>query len=366
MCAVPGGDEGYRNLIRMHTSLDVDAGRRSTAPGTPRSSGSTRRSWSSPGRDPRRRRPRRRAWPRCAPTRRCSSPRASEVFEKAAAQPRPRQRGRAAWFGRLPRAACVILEMPAHEEDHRRIAYYRPPAMDGSRPGQYYVNTSDPHDAAALRGRGARLPRGGAGPPPPDRDRPGAARACRTSGATSGPTAFVEGWGLYTERLADEMGLYSRRPRPDRRCCRSTPGGRAGSSSTPACTRWAGRASRRSTSCSSTRALAANNIANEVDRYIVLPGQALAYKIGQLEILRLCGPRRSAGWATAFDIRAFHDAVLSDGALPLPTLAEVVYAWADDAVAAPARWPSTNGSRPRADDPRRRHGCPLAPTARPG
>ena len=70
-------------------------------------------------------------------------------------------------------------------------------------------------------------------------------------------------------------------------------------------------------------ALGTNNIANEVDRYIVWPGQALAYKTGQLEILRLRDEAREA-MGPAFDIRAFHDAVLGGGALPLGTLREVV------------------------------------------
>jgi uncharacterized protein (DUF885 family) len=70
-------------------------------------------------------------------------------------------------------------------------------------------------------------------------------------------------------------------------------------------------------------ALAPDNIANEVDRYIAWPGQALAYKLGQLEILRLRAAARERLGA-GFDIRAFHDAVLSQGALPLTTLAAVV------------------------------------------
>jgi uncharacterized protein (DUF885 family) len=70
-------------------------------------------------------------------------------------------------------------------------------------------------------------------------------------------------------------------------------------------------------------ALAANNIANEVDRYIVWPGQALAYKIGQLEILRLRAEARATR-GSGFDIRVFHDAVLGNGAVALGTLRELV------------------------------------------
>ena len=74
-------------------------------------------------------------------------------------------------------------------------------------------------------------------------------------------------------------------------------------------------------------ALAPNNIANEVDRYIVMPGQALAYKMGQLELLRLRDEAR-ATLGDRFDIRGFHDAVLGNGAIALPTLRGVVEAWA--------------------------------------
>jgi uncharacterized protein (DUF885 family) len=75
-------------------------------------------------------------------------------------------------------------------------------------------------------------------------------------------------------------------------------------------------------------ALAPNNIANEVDRYIVMPGQALAYKLGQLELLRLRAWAREQLGA-AFDIRAFHDTALGSGALALPALRGVVAAWVD-------------------------------------
>ena len=73
-------------------------------------------------------------------------------------------------------------------------------------------------------------------------------------------------------------------------------------------------------------ALAPNNVANEVDRYISMPGQALAYKLGQLELLRLRAAAREALGAR-FDIRRFHDAVLTEGALPLPALGGVLAAW---------------------------------------
>jgi uncharacterized protein (DUF885 family) len=73
-------------------------------------------------------------------------------------------------------------------------------------------------------------------------------------------------------------------------------------------------------------ALGENNIVNEVDRYIVWPGQALAYKIGQLEILRLRDEARTRLGA-AFDIKDFHDTVLGSGAVSLPVLRDVVADW---------------------------------------
>ena len=73
-------------------------------------------------------------------------------------------------------------------------------------------------------------------------------------------------------------------------------------------------------------ALGPNNIANEVDRYIVLPGQALAYKLGQLEMLRLRAEAQGR-IGDRFDIRGFHDALLGSGAVTLPILRAVVEAW---------------------------------------
>ena len=80
-------------------------------------------------------------------------------------------------------------------------------------------------------------------------------------------------------------------------------------------------------------ALAPNNIANEVDRYIVMPGQALAYKTGQLEMLRLRAEAQ-ARLGARFDIRAFHDTVLGNGAIPLTLLRGVVEGWTDRASSA--------------------------------
>jgi uncharacterized protein (DUF885 family) len=142
-----------------------------------------------------------------------------------------------------------------------------------------------------------------------------------------GSTAFSEGWALYTERLSDEMGLYS--SDMDRFGILSFDAWRAGRLVVDTGMHALGWTRREAIDFLKRHsALGENNIANEVDRYIVWPGQALAYKVGQLEIARLrrlaeehLGPR--------FDIKAFHDTVLGSGAVSLPVLRGLVDDWLD-------------------------------------
>ena len=137
-------------------------------------------------------------------------------------------------------------------------------------------------------------------------------------------TAYVEGWGLYTERLADEMGIYS--GDVDRLGMLSFDAWRACRLVVDTGMHAMGWSRDRAIGFMLEHsALAQNNIVNEVDRYLGLPGQALAYKVGQLAIRRLRG-EAEARLGSAFDIRAFHDAVLTHGPLPLGTLAEAVTA----------------------------------------
>jgi uncharacterized protein (DUF885 family) len=235
-----------------------------------------------------------------------------------------------AFFGRLPVAPCVVVPMGPHEEEHGTIAYYREPAPDGSRPGQFYLNLARPetrrrYEAEALAyheavpGHHLQIAIQQELPAMPEFRR------------HLGVTAFVEGWGLYTERLADEMGLYS------------SDLSRLGVLSFDA---W--RASRLVVDTglhalgwtrdqaiaymTEHTALAANNIANEIDRYIGLPGQALAYKTGQLEVLRLRSAAQTRLGAR-FDIRGFHDVLLGSGAVPLTTMAELVDGWVETELA---------------------------------
>ncbi|MCJ7711750.1 MAG: DUF885 domain-containing protein, partial [Chloroflexi bacterium] len=146
-----------------------------------------------------------------------------------------------------------------------------------------------------------------------------------------GPTAFFEGWGLYTERLADEMGLYT--GDLDRIGVLSFDAWRAARLVVDTGMHALGWPRDHAiTFMHEHTALASDNIANEVDRYIVMPGQALAYKTGQLELLRLRAEARER-LGPAFDIRGFHDVVLGSGALPLVTLRDVVSAWVEERAA---------------------------------
>jgi uncharacterized protein (DUF885 family) len=229
-----------------------------------------------------------------------------------------------AWFGRQPRALCEVRPIPAHAQEHQTLAYYTWPTLDGGRPGCFWINLHAPetrprYDAEALAFHEAV---------------PGhhlqIAIAQELDGLpvfqrNLGPTAFAEGWGLYTERLSDEMGLYT--SDLDRFGILSFDAWRAGRLVVDTGMHALGWS--RSDAIAYLHdhtALGDNNIANEVDRYIVWPGQALAYKIGQLEILRLRAEAKAA-LGERFDIRAFHDVVLGSGAVPLGTLGELVRDW---------------------------------------
>jgi len=225
------------------------------------------------------------------------------------------------WFGRLPEAPCEVVVIPAHEEKHTTIAYYRQPAADGSRPGQYYVNTYAPetrprYEAETLAfhesipGHHLQLAIMQELTELPDFRR------------FNGSTAYIEGWGLYTERLSEEMGLLS--GELDRFGVLSFDAWRASRLVVDTGMHAMGWTRQQAIDFMTAHtALGENNIANEVDRYIAYAGQALAYKVGQLELLDLRAEARQRQ-GSRFDIRRFHDVVLGQGALPLPVLRQVV------------------------------------------
>ena len=227
-------------------------------------------------------------------------------------------------FGRLPEARCEVRPIPAHEAPYTTIAYYQPSEPGGGRPGVYFINTHAPETRPRFEARALAV----------HEAVPGhhfqiaisqelsALPAFRKHG---GMTAFVEGWALYSERLADELGLYP--TDVDRLGMLSFDAWRAARLVVDTGVHHMGwtRAQAEDWMRENTP-LADNNIVNEVDRYVSWPGQAVAYKTGQLEILALRAQAESALGAR-FDRSAFHDVVLGAGAVPLPVLRARVEAW---------------------------------------
>jgi uncharacterized protein (DUF885 family) len=228
------------------------------------------------------------------------------------------------WFGRVPVSPCEVDEVPDYLAPYTTIAYYQPVRPDGSKPGIYYVNVFEPasrprHEAEVLAFHesvpGHHLQIALA-------QEQGELPAFRRY---AGATAFVEGWALYVERLADEMGLYT--SDVDRLGMLSFDTWRAARLVVDTGIHAKGWTREQAVQFMlENTPLAENNVVNEVDRYITTPGQALAYKTGQLEI-RALRSQAEAAFGSAFDVRAFHDLVLGGGAVSLPVLRRQVEGW---------------------------------------
>jgi len=322
-CHLADGDELYASLVRAHTTLDIEPaelhelGRRLTEEVLPAEYA-----------------------PLGAEELGTSS--LPEIFDRLRSDPSMRHRDEAEiltvaidtvarataaspdWFGRLPSSPCTVTPVPAFLAADAPYAYYFPPAVDGSRGGTYFINTANPTESSrteaesiafheAIPGHHLQIAM--------SQELDGLPDFQRHDGATS----YIEGWGLYAERLADEMGLYS------------SPLDRLGMLTADS---W--RSARlvvdtglHALGWSRQQAIdyfvehtpvPLDQIAPEVDRYLAMPAQALSYKVGQLHIQDL-RTRAQDEIGHDFSIAAFHDVVLGSGAVTLPVLSRLVERW---------------------------------------
>ncbi len=229
-------------------------------------------------------------------------------------------------FVRKPHAPLVVRPVEAFREQSATAAFYQSAGAFDKRPGTYYINTYDMKVMSKFEMESLAYHEGIPGHHMQialAQEMDGLPRFRRFSGYT----AYAEGWGLYCERLAKEMGFYQD-PYSDF--------GRLSSELWRACRlvvdtgihmddkRWTRAQS--ITYLTENTPNAVTDIENSVERYIVDPGQATAYKIGMAKIIDL----REAAKATLgdkFDLKGFHNAVLSGGSVPLTILADIVDDW---------------------------------------
>ncbi|MFC4726917.1 DUF885 domain-containing protein [Coralloluteibacterium thermophilus] len=239
-----------------------------------------------------------------------------------------------AYFGIRPTQPLDVQPVPAYAEATAPGGYYYPPALDGSRPGVFYINLGSIEDHARWALPTLAYHEGA----------PGhhfqiaigqSLEALPLIRRTLNPSAFTEGWALYAEQLVAEMGLYADDPLGDLgrlqaemfrsvRLVVDTGLHRKRWSREQAMDYMRGKTG-----------MNENDVRIEIDRYLVQPGQACSYKVGHLKMVELRERARTA-LGDRFDIRAFHDLVLGNGALPLAVVENAVDEWIAAQTAAPA------------------------------
>lgn len=317
LCHLPGGDAVYRDMVRGHTTLD-------TEPETIHELGLERIGLLE------------------EEYRRLAGPllgthEVSEIYVRLRDDPQLRyadseelvadalgcldkaSAAMDAWFSPTPRAACR-----ADPIDLGAMAYYYPPTADGARPGRFFFNVADPSAWTTFQIPAVAYHEGIPG------HHLQMALAIENTGIhdihrNTYLPAFGEGWGLYSERLADEMGLYEDDwQRVGMLTADSLRAGRLVVDTGIHALGWSRR--RAIDFLADHSPMSLHEITEEVDRYIACPGQALSYMIGRLEIESLRADSESE-LGEAFDIRSFHRTILGNGSVPLGTLRSMVREW---------------------------------------
>lgn len=228
------------------------------------------------------------------------------------------------WLGARPDGPCQVLPVPATLAKDMPPAYYMPPAQDGSRPGTYFLNTHEPGSRHRYAAEATAFHEA---IPGHHFDR------ALASALTDLPdfrrfrihNVHAEGWGLYSERLADEMGLYSRPA--DRFGMLAADAWRAGRLVVDTGMHHHGWSRAEAVAfLEKWTPLDPATISQEIDRYIGWPGQALSYKMGQIEIMRLRADAEQT-LGSRFDIVGFHDTVLTSGGVTIRVLEQLVDDW---------------------------------------
>ena len=229
-------------------------------------------------------------------------------------------------FGVLPKTPVEVRRVPPEIELGAPRGYAQSGSLDGTRPGAYYINLADTgiwpkwslptltyHESIPGHHLQGTIALEAAGTPLLHR--------------TLAMNAYIEGWALYAEQLADEIGMYSEFPLGRLGLLQSFLY-RAVRIVVDTGMHWKGWSREQAAGyMEDTVGLARAAVESEIDRYCVWPAQACGYKIGHLEFVRLREVAR-AKLGPSFDLRGFHDAVLKGGAMPLEVLAQVVDDWA--------------------------------------
>jgi uncharacterized protein (DUF885 family) len=232
------------------------------------------------------------------------------------------------FFKTVPPHPLEIVRVPDYQQDGSPGGYYNGPALDGSRPGRFYINQKDTADNPRWTLASFMIHEGAPG------HHFQAAAALSIQGVPlmrqlAGFTAYAEGWALYAERIAKtDMGIYEGDPLGDlgRLQAEMFRAARLVVDTGLHAKGW-GRDQAIDYMVEKT-GMPRAEIEREVERYVVSPGQATAYKVGQLAILDMRA-QAEAALGSRFDLREFHDVLLMNGAMPLELLGQTVQRWVD-------------------------------------